>query len=182
MTGDATAKVEWLCWLGCARCWHTGGVAASRPKSQPRPVADPLKALLRRQGWLQALNYVEILRCWPKVVGEVMAQQTWPESLKESTLVVAATHPAWKHELHYRQEEILRRLAQMLGPGVVRTISTLLRPRRTPPPVDVVPGAEATQLGMEVARVVGGEDDLLKEAIQRAAAANAEARFRGLLR
>ncbi|MEW5854617.1 MAG: DUF721 domain-containing protein [Myxococcota bacterium] len=150
-----------------------------RPRSQPRPLAEALLVALRKAGLSQTLQSVEVLRRWPEVVGPEMARQTWPEILKDGALVVATTHPAWRHELHFRQEEILTRLAEVLGPGTVKAISTVVRTRRGNAAPEVKPRAEAVAFGDTVANPV--DDDLLRDAIRRAAAANAEARYRGRL-
>lgn len=152
----------------------------NRRRSKPVPLAEALTRVLRSNGLETTLNQVELCRRWSDVVGPQMARNAWVEILKEGQLVICTDHPAWKHEIHFRQDDILRRVNAMFGKDVVKSISTLVRPRPVveEPVLQVRP--QAQDFGAETAAPV--DDEVLREAIKRAAAANAEARYRGRLR
>lgn len=157
-------------------------MAPRRPRAAPRPLAEPLKVALRQADLLPTLQLVEVVQAWEALVGDALARQAWPEALRDGVLVVATAHPAWKQELLFRQAEVLARLAEVVGPRVVRSLATVLRPRRPGPPPPLTPGAEACAAGRRVTEDAGVRNQPLREALERAAAANAEARSRGLLR
>jgi len=154
-------------------------MARSRRRTQPAPVAAALTRVLKHHGLDATLVQVELSRRWKDVVGEAMARNSWPEVIKDGQLVIATDHPAWKHEIHYRQEEILGRVNAIFGKSVAKAISTLVRPRTAgaEPPPHVRP--QAQEFGAQAAE--GIDDDRLRDAIRGAAAANAEARLRGRL-
>lgn len=142
-------------------------------------MADVLTRVLKANGMDSTLMQVELCRRWSEVVGPSMARNAWVEILKEGQLVIATDHPAWKHEIHFRQDEILRRVNALFGRDAAKTLSTLVRPRPVveEPAPQVRPQAE--EFGAATAEPV--DDKVLRDAIKRAAAANAEARFRGRL-
>jgi hypothetical protein len=148
-----------------------------RPRTKPQPAANALARALAEAGLEGPALHVELARRWSEVVGEAMARHTWPEACREGSLVIGTAHPAWRHEVHYRQEEILARLAVVLGQRLVHHLSSVVRPRDEPaPPPQVRP--EAVRQGHAVAAASGLGEGPLKEALERAAAAHAEARRR----
>ena len=59
---------------------------------------------------------------WPQIVGPTVAAHSEAEAVRDGVLLVATDSPAWAHELQMRQQELLRILADRLGPGVIRQI------------------------------------------------------------
>jgi predicted nucleic acid-binding Zn ribbon protein len=56
---------------------------------------------------------------WVAVAGERLAAHTRPVAIRDRALVISAEDPAWATEARYRQAEVLRRLAERVGDGVV---------------------------------------------------------------
>lgn len=56
----------------------------------------------------------QALRRWPEVVGESLAQKSWPDRYERGTVYVAVTGSAWAQELRMQRELILERLGSML--------------------------------------------------------------------
>ena len=52
---------------------------------------------------------------WPEVVGEGMAQRSWPDRFEHGTVYVATTGSAWAQELRMKKPVILSRLGELLG-------------------------------------------------------------------
>ena len=59
---------------------------------------------------------------WPEIAGGTVAAHSEAEAVRDGVLLVATDSPAWAHELQMRQQELLRILADRLGPGVIRQI------------------------------------------------------------
>ncbi|MGQ9837278.1 MAG: DUF721 domain-containing protein [Cyanobacteriota bacterium] len=64
--------------------------------------SHPLWAELRQ---MQALRQL-----WPEVVGEVVAAQTYPLSVRRQVLQVATSNPAWAQNLAFQRHLILKKL------------------------------------------------------------------------
>lgn len=73
---------------------------------------------------------------WREAVGDLIAQAARPVALEGGVLVVAASGPEWASEIARQEAEIVRRLAERLGPGLVRS----LRVTATPPGAPEEPG------------------------------------------
>lgn len=59
---------------------------------------------------------------WPEIVGDAVAQNAEPTSLKKGVLRVRATSPTWAQELTYLATEIRARANAMAGAEVVREV------------------------------------------------------------
>lgn len=73
---------------------------------------------------------------WPQIAGTVVAAHARAEGVRDGVLVVATDTPAWAQELQMRRTALIARLAEELGPGIVREIhfrSGARRGRRSKP-------------------------------------------------
>jgi len=87
-------------------------------------VASVLRGMAR--GLEQA--HPEIWANWPSIVGPEVARRAVPRSFDRGTLVVAVESSTWLQELSYLKEGILERLAEAVGPKVVKDIKLVLEP------------------------------------------------------
>lgn len=75
---------------------------------------------------------------WAEIVGEAIATNAEPTSLRKGTLRVRATSPAWAQELTYLAVEIKTRANALAGAEVVREVRVWTGPgavaRTTPGP------------------------------------------------
>jgi predicted nucleic acid-binding Zn ribbon protein len=114
---------------------------------------------------------------WPQIAGRAVAAHSEAEAVRDGVLIVATDSPAWAHELQMRQQELLRILADRLGPGVIRQIhfrSGLRRRRQkssrrhgttTRPSEYKLSGRQEKQIGEAAAKI---EDEELRQRAQRA--------------
>jgi predicted nucleic acid-binding Zn ribbon protein len=91
-------------------------------RSAPRPVADGLEHLARRLGAPTASSLGVVFSRWEEVVGPVIAAHTAPRSLIDGVLVVSVDQPGWATQLRYLSTDLLQRLKDVAGPGVVGRI------------------------------------------------------------
>jgi predicted nucleic acid-binding Zn ribbon protein len=99
-----------------------------------------LRGVLREAGVQDAGALAEVARRWPEVVGDPIARAAWPQRIsRDGTLLVTTTSSAWAFELGLLGEEILRKLADALGPAVPCAI------RFVPGPVPAPPAAVPSQ-------------------------------------
>jgi predicted nucleic acid-binding Zn ribbon protein len=78
---------------------------------------DVLGRLSRESGRARHLQPL-----WREAVGEAIARSSTPVALVDGTLVVSVTSAEWARELEHQAPEIVRRLQQHLGKGVVTAL------------------------------------------------------------
>jgi predicted nucleic acid-binding Zn ribbon protein len=59
---------------------------------------------------------------WEEVVGPGIAAHATPRSLTDGVLVVGVDQPGWATQLRYLTNDLLQRLKEVAGPGVVGRI------------------------------------------------------------
>ena len=94
----------------------------------PRRVGDDLDELLRRAGGAGGAASVAVWSGWAEAVGPAVAAHARPAALKGSTLVVAVDSPAYATQLRLLGHQLLNRLGQIAGCGVIDAIEVVVRP------------------------------------------------------
>ncbi|MDQ6728484.1 MAG: DUF721 domain-containing protein [Actinomycetota bacterium] len=110
---------------------HTGGWHPIREPGGPPPrrVAASLDAVTRNLGGRGGPALVDLLQRWDAVVGEQLAAHSRPLALRDGALTIGVDDPAWGAQVGWLEADVLRRLADALGPGVVTRIAVRVRPR-----------------------------------------------------
>ncbi|MEN3314333.1 MAG: hypothetical protein V7605_567 [Acidimicrobiaceae bacterium] len=98
----------------------------SRP---PRRVGESLDVVARDIGAPPPQALARLFQQWDHLVGAAVAAHCQPVSLVRAKLVVAVDQPAWAAQLGWLQADLLRRLGDELGPGVVTELVVRVRPR-----------------------------------------------------
>jgi predicted nucleic acid-binding Zn ribbon protein len=91
----------------------------------PRLVADTLAALVRDRGWTQDLSVGGVVGRWRDVVGDQVADHCEPESFDDGVLTVRTDSTSWATNLKLLVPQLLRRLADDVGEGVVTQVRVL---------------------------------------------------------
>jgi len=103
-----------------------GAAAALRPgrtrRDDPQPLSAALGGLLSARGWRERAAVGSVFGSWDQIVGPDLAAHTRPEAFDDGELVVAADSTAWATQLRLLAPQLLRRLADELGPGTVRKV------------------------------------------------------------
>ncbi len=78
---------------------------------------------------------VEELACvaWPEAVGATIARYATPVALVRNKLVVEVEDASWQQPLFQLEAQILKRIAEVLGTGVVRDLEIRIARQRRPP-------------------------------------------------
>jgi Dna[CI] antecedent, DciA len=117
-------------------------------------------------------DLVEIVRAWPRSVGQAIAGNAWPARIaRDGSLIVHASSSAWAFELTQLEEEIRSRLGP-LAPERLKFVPgplpegepSVSRVERKVAEIQPRAEAEAQALAAEI------EDPKLRELIVRAAA------------
>jgi predicted nucleic acid-binding Zn ribbon protein len=89
---------------------------------EPRPVKDSLESLARRLGAPTASALGAVFSQWDDTVGPTIAAHARPVSLTDGVLVVAVDEPGWASHLRYLTNDLITRLSEVAGAGVVGRI------------------------------------------------------------
>lgn len=101
---------------------------------------SPLRSLWSRLNLESRMQEAKVMAAWEELVGPSIGQQTRPTGIKDGMLWVAATSPAWVHQLTMMRLEILKKIQARFGPKLVTDIrfhsgarNPLERPERAAP-------------------------------------------------
>jgi len=79
--------------------------------------------LARIGGSGRALEY-RVFDAYAQVAGAILAARSAPDAFRDGTLIVRTPSAALAHEITLLRAELVARLADVLGPGLVRDIRT----------------------------------------------------------
>ena len=111
------------------------GRAAGRRRGRPRRSGagpdgrDPqllgaaLDRLVSEAGWQVPVSVGGVFGRWEQIVGPQVAEHATPETFQDGRLVVRTTSTTWAAQLRLLRPQLLRRLTDELGPGVVTELS-----------------------------------------------------------
>ena len=94
----------------------------------PRRLGESLDAVARSLGAPPASALTTLFGDWAGIVGPAMAAHTRPLSLTRGVLAVAVDQPGWATQITYLEADLLRRLDEALGAGVVTRLTVRVRP------------------------------------------------------
>jgi predicted nucleic acid-binding Zn ribbon protein len=97
----------------------------SGPGSDPRdpaPLGDSVADLVRERTWESTLRGAGILARWDAIVGTDVAQHCRPERLDDGELTCVAESTAWATQIRLLSAQIVARISDEVGPGVVRRL------------------------------------------------------------
>lgn len=93
-----------------------------------------LGGLLKNRHLVASMRRVLVMSYWEQVVGQMVAQKSWPESVQDGVLTVGVTSHAWAAELQLLKADILSRYRQLLGRSAIKDVTFRVgrrRPRQT---------------------------------------------------
>ena len=85
-------------------------------------IAEILKRVLGDRKFRQGVHKAEITLRWAEIVGPEIAARTKPVHLSRGRLLIECDHDVWRTELSFLKPEILKRIAEVEGDGVVKEI------------------------------------------------------------
>lgn len=88
----------------------------------PQTVSSTMSALFRDRGWVQEVSVGSVVGRWRQVVGDQIADHCTPETFDDGVLVVRTDSSAWAQQLKMLAPQLVRRMAEDIGDGVVREV------------------------------------------------------------
>ena len=97
-----------------------------RPSSpgprDPTPIGRSLDRVTKSLGMANSDELRGVFGRWPELVGEQVAAHARPRSLRDGALVVVVDDPAWATQLKWLEADLLARLREVVGEGVVHRL------------------------------------------------------------
>lgn len=102
--------------------------------STPDPirVESGIERVLRSLGVPEPTTLSSLFDNWADMVGDTVAANVQPVKLSDTTLKVVVDDPGWASQMKWMAADVLKRLEQGLGEGVVTSIDvTVANPGRS---------------------------------------------------
>lgn len=104
-----------------------GGSARDRPPRRVRPgdpelVGAAVDELLTERGWDARATVAALFGRWDQLVGPQVAEHCQPKSYEDGRLLLTADSTAWATHLRALVPDLMHRLGEELGPGVVSEV------------------------------------------------------------
>ncbi|HEX2948757.1 MAG TPA: DUF721 domain-containing protein [Armatimonadota bacterium] len=81
-----------------------------------------LGGLVKNRQLVASMRRVMVMSLWEQVVGNLVAQKSWPEKVTDGVLTIGVTSHAWAAELEGLKPQILARYRQLLGRSVLKDV------------------------------------------------------------
>lgn len=91
-------------------------------RGELQSVGEVIESVIARLGIKRRLKRAQIIEEWAKIVGDKIAKETRAERMRGSVLFVSTSSPVWAQELEFMKREILEKIREELGKGVVTDI------------------------------------------------------------
>ncbi|RMI14488.1 DUF721 domain-containing protein [Cellulomonas triticagri] len=91
----------------------------------PQTVSSTMSSLFRDRGWVQEISVGGVVGRWRDVVGDQIADHCTPETFADGVLVVRTDSTAWAQQLKMLAPQLVRRMAEDVGEGVVVDVRVL---------------------------------------------------------
>lgn len=91
----------------------------------PQTLDSVMGRFVAERGWEQDLQVHGVIARWSGIVGQEVAAHVEPESYADGRLVVRADSTAWATQMKLLAADLVRRLNEELGDGVVEVIDVL---------------------------------------------------------
>lgn len=101
------------------------------PGEEPDPVrvGEALEVLGAELGLADPGVVGTLARQWDDLVGPALAGNARLRSLRGDVITVAVDSGAWATQIRYLERELLDRIAELVGVGVVREVRVTVAPR-----------------------------------------------------
>ncbi len=98
-------------------------VKSARSGRDPELLGSAVDKLVVENGWEQESSIAQLLNSWSRIVGADIADHCVPDGFADGTLRLSAESTAWATQLRLMQNQIMAKIANEVGDGVVRKIS-----------------------------------------------------------
>ena len=90
--------------------------------SSAKPVSQLIEQFLQSVGIHGKIEENFAIVYWDQVVGKEISERTEPYKILRGILFVRVTDPAWRNELQFFKQEIIKKLNHKIGRNIVKDI------------------------------------------------------------
>jgi len=101
-----------------------------RRSTDPVPIGEIVDGLLAEDVFARGMPVARLIRAWPELVGERLAQATQPLSLEGGVLTIRAADGPWGSQARYLVDQIRERADDALGGGAVTSVRIVVEGQR----------------------------------------------------
>jgi predicted nucleic acid-binding Zn ribbon protein len=81
-----------------------------------------IQSFLENYGLKKGVKQNSAILYWEEVVGDKISKNTEPQSVEHGTLTVSVSNPAWRQELIFKKEEIIKQLNKKIGENTIKEL------------------------------------------------------------
>ena len=81
-----------------------------------------IQSFLENYGLKKGVKQNSAIVYWEGVVGHKISKNTEPQSVEHGTLTVSVSNPAWRQELVFKKEEIIKQLNKKIGENTIKEL------------------------------------------------------------
>ena len=81
-----------------------------------------IQSFLENYGLKKGVKQNSAILYWEEVVGDKISKNTKPQSVEHGTLTVSVSNPAWRQELVFKKEEIIKQLNKKIGENTIKEL------------------------------------------------------------
>jgi predicted nucleic acid-binding Zn ribbon protein len=96
----------------------------------PRPLSETLDRLVQGWGAGSTGTTKSLFADWEDIVGPQLAHRVRPRSLRQGTLVLAVSDPAWATQLRFLEAELIARIRTTTASSEVTAIQVRVVPAK----------------------------------------------------
>ena len=101
-------------------------------RSEPVPLRDAIASVGRELGIPDPAAINLLADAWPEIVGAAVAQHAHVRSIRDGVCTVVVDAPAWATQLRYVESQVVERVAECCGTGVVTALRVVVGDRGEP--------------------------------------------------
>jgi hypothetical protein len=90
--------------------------------AKPKPVWAVLEGMFKSLELEVPLKTYSILGAWEEIVGDSLARQTQPRSIRNRILFIDVSHSTWIHQLQFLKPTLLQKVNEFLGETLIQDI------------------------------------------------------------
>ncbi|MBN1482733.1 DUF721 domain-containing protein [candidate division KSB1 bacterium] len=88
----------------------------------PKHIGETLRTVIKDLGFEKKLAQVRLVRQWPEIVGENIANISQAERVYEDILYVKVKSATWRTELLFQKRTIMQRIENTIGKNIITDI------------------------------------------------------------
>jgi len=84
-----------------------------------------LNRYLYKTGLAKGIAQNSAITLWPEIVGKMVAKNATADEVEHGVLMVKTSTPAWRQELQFQKQDILKRINKQIGKNAIKDIRFL---------------------------------------------------------